>query len=194
MDEKIQRRCRRYVVEQTLTATASSLTTEQLKPLYDPEGGFLSGLVGSAIRIPVKLALFPFRKAVKIVTSIRGVPREILHVYLLGHILLRQLRMDPQRVLPADELQRAFEKAFRQIDLRIARAAIADVLKSVSDWKSSAKKEARHIYDQPDTASAVDELGALKQDAQRVRQALDRPEVVKVLNQFEQRFDRLLGQ
>lgn len=188
LDEKVQRRCRRYVVEKTLAANAPDLTVEQLEPLYDPDRSIFLWIV----RAPLKLLLFPVRKLVRIVSSIRGVPVEILNVYLLGRTLNRYLVTDSSlTAVRARDFERSFTEAFRQIDLRIARAAINDILDSVRDWKSEAKKEAHEIHQQQQSCPTPDQISHVDQSARKVSDALERPELATVLQRFDAQFDRL---
>lgn len=188
VDEKIQRRCRRYVVEKTLAENGSQLTIDDLQPLFDPEHSVLA----SILAVPAKLVLFPIRKLAKIVTSFRGVPIEILNIYLLGRTLHRHLGSDTaleaERV---DDFEKAFSKAFQQIDLRIARAAISDVLTGISDWKSGAKETAAEVHQQHQSQPTPTQVARVEQSAREVSERLERPELTQVFERFDARFDQL---
>lgn len=148
----------------------------------------------SIFKLPVKLLLFPIRKLVKIVTSIRGVPIEILNVFLLGRTLHRYLgNAKGLEASRTEEFQRAFAKAFQQIDLRIARAAVRDVLDSVSSWKSDAKEGAEEIYQDQNASPSDEQITKVEQSARQVSEALDRPELTQVFERFDERFDRLFA-
>lgn len=190
VDEKIQRRCRRYVVEKTLASSESQLTIEDLEPLYDPSGSILAAI----FRVPTKLLLFPVRKLAKIVTSIRGVPIEVLNVYLLGRTLHRYLSPETKlEAKSAESFQKVFDKAFRQIDLRIARAAISDVLASISEWKSGAQETAAEVHREQRLQPSDAQISKVEESAQKVSQTLDQPETQLVFQRFDARFDRLFS-
>ncbi len=156
VDDIIRSQCRRFVVSRTLAASDTTLSKSELKALYGGSGGFVAGFVGTLAKAPLKLLLFPIRKFVAVVTSIHGVPLEIMQTVLLGRTLRRQLEsgtFDPNQVT---NMRLAFEDAFAGMDFHAVRAAITDTLRSVQSWKSSAIDSARKISSsQPEDGGAT---------------------------------------
>ena len=91
VDDVVKDQCRRYIVSQTLAAHETELTTKDLQPFYDSGSGCLAGCMGTLIKAPLKLLLFPVRKIIAIVTSVRGVPLEVTRSVLMGRTLDRYL-------------------------------------------------------------------------------------------------------
>lgn len=89
IDDIVRDQCRRYVVSRTLAAHDQRNSMGVLKPFYANEGGCIAGCLGQLAMAPLKLLLFPIRKVIALVTSVRGVPLEIMRMVLLGRTLDR---------------------------------------------------------------------------------------------------------
>ena len=195
VDDVVRDQCRRYVVSRTLAAHDTELTTKDLKPFYDGGGGCLSGCVGMIVKAPLKLILFPIRKVVAVVTSVRGVPLEVTRTVLLGRTLDRYL--SEQKAVASPEhlakMNKAFEESFKRMDFHIVRAAIGDALSGVSGWKSGAKKSAKAVAGpkdaEEDGLNATEDVEA---GADKVEEALQQPEMLSLFAEFDQRFDETL--
>ncbi|XZE52597.1 hypothetical protein SH139x_004299 [Planctomycetaceae bacterium SH139] len=193
MDDVVRDQCRRFVVARTLAAHPTTGTTlVDLTPFYADSGGCATGFLGMLAKAPLKLLLFPIRKIVVIVTSIRGVPLEMTRTILLGRTLQRQLAsgpIDPQR---AARMRLAFDEAFSLMDFRAIQAALSDAMRGVADWKGAAIKAARKLASSSRQQAATDirTTAPVDQSADRVQNVLERPETVKLFAEFDARFDR----
>ena len=195
VDDVVRDQCRRYVVSQTLAAHETELSTQNLKPFYDGGGGCLGGCMGMVVRAPLKLILFPIRKLVAIVTSVRGVPLEVTRTVLLGRTLDRYLR--EQKVVDSPEylakMRTAFEQSFKRMDFRIVRAAIGGALSGIGDWKSGATESAKAVAGPKDAEQdGLDTTEDVEAGANKVEEVLERPETRSLFAEFDQRFDESL--
>lgn len=195
VDDVIRTRCRLYVVQRTLAAHDRSELLDDLEPLYDDtRGGCLGGCLSSAASVPLKLLMFPVRKLVALVTSVRRVPLEIMRVVLLGRTLDRHLRQGNLDAATAGKLRVAFDRAFARMDFRVVRAATSDALSSVRGWKQSAMDAARQLIGRADTSDVVETVDApVETGAANVQQALDRPDVLELFAEFDRRVDETLA-
>ncbi|TWU58251.1 hypothetical protein [Rubripirellula reticaptiva] len=195
VDDVIRSRCRQFVVSRTLAAHQRTDLLDDLKPFFDSSGGCLNGCVATAVKAPLKLLLFPVRKFVAIVTSIRGVPLEIMRMVLLGRTLDRHLRDESATIDPTQSarMRLAFEESFARIDFRVVRAAMTDALTSVKGWKSAAIATARGLADSGTGADeAIEPEPKIDAGAANIQQVLDRPETLDLFAEFDRRFDEAL--
>ena len=91
LDDLIQNRCRRFAVKAAIDAHQVDIELSSLEPYFGNPSGCLAGCLGLVLKAPITLLLFPFRKLVAVLTSVRGVPLEVMRVYLLGRTLDRYL-------------------------------------------------------------------------------------------------------
>lgn len=206
VDDVVRNQCRRFVVERTLSVHNASDSVAQWKPYYSSGGGCVSGCLGALAKAPLKLLLFPIRKIFAVMTSIRGVPLEIVRTVLLGRTLDRVLRHEPlsdelspappSRLTARDaELMRvAFEETFARMDFQVVHAAMSDALRGVRGWKASAIASAKRVAetkDGDDKELPADE--AVESGASRVQAVLDRPATLELFAEFDRRFDAAIG-
>jgi len=192
VDDIVRDQCRRLVVSRTLAAHGTNIQTKDLKSYYASDGGCLVGCVGLAAKVPLKLLLFPIRKVVAIVTSVRGVPLEIVRMVLLGRTLDRYLREKRLQTgeIPSVAMREAFDDSFSRMDFRMVRAAMNDALASVGGWKTAAMDFARKAANGRDTESEDWKTSAEVNDgARRIEAILERPEMLTLFADFDQRFD-----
>ena len=195
VDDVVRDQCRRYVVSRTLAAHSTELTTKELKPFYDGGGGCLGGCAGMLVKAPLKLLLFPVRKFVAIVTSVRGVPLEVTRTVLLGRTLDRYLSEEQVDATPEHlaKMRKAFKESFKRMDFHIVRAAIADALSGVSGWKSGAKKSAKAVAGPKDAEEdGLNPSDDVEAGANKVEAVLQQPETLQLFAEFDQRFDEAL--
>lgn len=196
VDDLVQEQCRRFVVASTFAAYDSPIELATSKPYYGSPGGCVSGCSTFVLRAPFKLLLFPLRKIWALVTSIRGVPLEILRMVLLGRTLDRLLRSG--RVEDHSEffarLRQAFDVSFARMDFRVVRATMHDALAGVSGWRAAAVEAAKQLA-RPDDAAKPDLAASqeLNTSANRIQDVLDRPETAKLFSEFDSRLDRELN-
>lgn len=190
VDDVVRAQCRRFVVSRTLAAAGSSLSTASLKPLYGGSGTWVARSLDAIAKVPLKLLLFPVRKMVAIATSLHGVPMEIMKTVLLGRTLRRQLssgQMVPGR---AEAMRVALDDAFARMDFRALRAAIMDALRGVRTWKASAIKSARRLSSSTSASEATMPADdGVELSAARIEKILERPETLRLFEEFDRRFD-----
>ena len=195
-EEAVRYRCRRFVVSRTLSSHKSSVSADSLTPYYDTDG-FFNSWTSKILRAPFKLLLFPIRKTVRIITSVRNVPLEIIQIVLLGRTLDRCLQMQSLTLDPttAKRMRKAFDDAFSGMDFYVVRAALIDALKSVSGLKSAAIAMATRVSRKEEpTAEALEPSDKVQSGAANVQSVLDRPETLALFAEFDRRFDQSLQQ
>lgn len=139
-------------------------------------------------------------------TSIRGVPLEIMRTVLMGRTLDRVLRHEPDSdesfptassrltTRDAEMMRAAFEETFAGMDFRVVHAAISDALRGVRGWKSSAIASAKRVAEIKDVGESelpTDET--VESGASRVQAVLDRPATLELFAEFDRRFDAAIG-
>jgi len=194
VDDVIRDQCRRFVVLRTLAAHGLARELEELEPFYAGTSKGLSGCLVSMFTAPFKLLLFPVRKLVAIVTSIRGVPLEVTRTILLGRTLDRCL--DRGEAMSTDHsvaMRKAFEQSFRHMDLRALRAAVRSAMAGVHKLNSAAKADAKRTYDGDRSAEEINTSPKIDEGAQKVQQVLDRPEILELLTEFDKQFDQAVS-
>lgn len=196
VDDLIRVQCRRFVVSRTLAAHHAGLTLDELKPYYNVGSGCLAGCAAVAVQVPLKLLFFPIRKLLAVVTSLRGVPLDVLQVVLLGRTLDRYLRAGrfPHDSEPtaatAARLGAAFNEAFVRMDFHVVRAAVSDALASVGGWRAAATAKAKQLVKEPAlTAEPIEPPPPVETGAARVQEVLSRPETLALFDQFDRRVD-----
>lgn len=195
VDDIIRSRCRWFVVSRTLASHKRPDLLEDLRPFYDSGGGCLNGCLATAVKAPLKLLLFPVRKLVAIVTSIRGVPLEIMRMILLGRTLDRHLRDESATTDPIQSarMRVAFEESFARMDFRVVRAAMTDALTSVKGWKSAAIAAAQGLTESGSgNEEMIESAPKIDAGAANIQQVLDRPETMELFAEFDRRFDEAL--
>ncbi len=196
VDDVIRDQCRQFVVSRTLAAHGKSELLDELKPFYKSDGGCLTGCVSTVATAPLKLLLFPVRKLIAIVTSVRGVPLEITRMVLLGRTLDRHLRTDSLTINAQEwgRMRTAFDESFARMDFHIVRAAMADALSSVKGWKSAAMAIAQRLVKENDnTDEIVKSEPKVDAGAAEVQSVLDRPDTLELFAEFDRRFDAALS-
>lgn len=193
-EEAVRYRCRRFVVSRTLLSSKSSVSADALRPYYDTDG-FLNSWTSKILRAPFKLLLFPIRKTVRIITSVRNVPLEIIQIVLLGRTLDRCLQMQSLMLdqATAKRMRKAFDVAFSGMDFYVVRAALIDALKSVSGLKSAAVAMATRVSRKEEpTPETLEPSDKVQSGAANVQSVLDRPETLALFAEFDRRFDQSL--
>jgi len=196
VDDLIRVQCRRFVVSRTLASHRTPLALNDFQSYYTTGSGCLAGCAAVAVQMPLKLLFFPIRKLMAVVTSIRGVPLDVLQVVLLGRTLDRFLREGkiPHASEPtpatAARMGAAFSEAFVRMDFRVVRAAVSDALASVNGWRAAATAEAKQLAKDPAmTTEQLEPASPVDTGATRVQEVLSRPETLELFAQFDRRVD-----
>ena len=140
------------------------------------------------------MLLFPIRKYVAVFGAVRGVPTDVMRVVLLARTVDRRLTKgelatpDPDR---AREIRTAVDAALEGMDLRLLTAALGDGLSQGRDLTAAGVRYARRFGDR-DADPDLDPAGPVGAGAQRVTEALERPEVVQLLARFDSQVDAAL--
>ncbi|KLU07363.1 hypothetical protein RISK_000441 [Rhodopirellula islandica] len=197
VDDVIRGQCRRFVVTRTLEAHNRTDSLKELRAFYAEDSGCVAGCLGMLAKAPLKLLLFPVRKIVAILTSVRGVPMEIIRMVLLGRTLDRLLKEEviaagPVRPQQVVAMREAFEEAFARMDFRVVRAGMSDALAGATGWKESAMDLAAKVAGRENEAQPAGDLRAdenMEAGAKQLEEVLERPELVAAFIEFDDRFD-----
>lgn len=193
VDDIIRQRAAQTALARTLRAHSRSYSSDKLEPLWgDPDGA--KGLGRHFRKLAKKLVLFPIRKYVALVGAVRGVPTDILRVILLARSVDRRLARgeltDSENLAAeAKSLRLAVDEAMRHVDLRIITAALADALSQSRDLTGTAVAFARRRFSGSDSNSDLKPDDEVANSADRVVEAFDRPEIVQLLENFDQKVD-----
>jgi hypothetical protein len=191
VDDVIRSQCRRFVVARTLASVESTLGIDALRPLFGDSGGCIAGCPAMVAKAPMKLLLFPIRKLVAMVTSVRGVPLEITRTVLLGRTLHRLLDERRLNAGQAELFMSAFDESFARMDFHVLQAAISDSLGSVHHWKSAAIEVARKLASQEiREAETIAESRDIKAAASQVQAAMHKTQTMQLFAEFDRRFDQ----
>lgn len=200
VDDYLQSKCRRFAVQKTLQANGMQSVLDQFQPYFEGSGGLFSGLGSMALRAPLKLALFPIRKPLRIVRSVRDVPLEIVRTVLLGRTLDRFLRARragapggtapaPDEALIAD-LRRAFDRSFARMDFRMLRAATKDAFMASTRLLSAVIAARRKPAAEGEILNDLQNDPAVEAEAKKVEAQISRPEMLSLFREFDARFDK----
>jgi phosphatidate phosphatase APP1 len=200
LDDAVAERATRIVVSRTLRAAGRRYPATALQALYADEAARRRGLLRRAAR---KILLFPVRKYSKVITAVHGVPNDVARVLLLGRATHRRLALgelsseDPaQLAREATDLRGAYEAVVDEMDLKLLRGAISDGLGQVKDLTSGVLSFARRRFttDADEAEAGVQgPEGAVAEGAEQVQRALERPEIVRLLAEFDRRMDARLA-
>jgi len=192
LDDVIRGRAVQVAVSRTLQTHGRDYPVARLEPLWAERAG--RGF-GRYLRAAVlRVVLWPVRKYRAIFGAVRGVPQDVIHVLLLARTVDRRLARgeltdpDPRRLgAQARNIRRAFDEAMRGMDLRLLNAALADALSHGRGLTSAAVAYARRWFARPDTQPDLAPDGAVGAGTQRVADVLRRPEITRLLDQFDAR-------
>lgn len=207
LDDAIRVRATQAAVVRTLRGAGRGYPSKHVAPLY--EGADTGGMLGEALRylrsVPRRVLLFPVRKYVAIFGAVKGVPTDVMQVVLLSRavhraLLAGRLPQEAERKARQDEarlVRRAYDEALTGMDLRLLSAAIADGLSHGRRLTPAAVAFARRTFTRPDD-EPVDDAdlrpdGEVGRSAERVEEALERPEIQVILARFDEEFDRALA-
>ncbi|MCC9599374.1 hypothetical protein LOC67_02295 [Stieleria sp. JC731] len=192
VDDFVKAKCRKHIVSSTLARQSRSELLNDFDAMYNDPGGILSGAAAMVARIPIKLLLFPVRKAVAIMTSVRGVPLELIRCILLGRTVKRYATMASR---PDDkQLREAFDKAFSGMDFRVVRAVVGDALSGMDRWSEAAIKMAKAIAAQKsDDPLSQREESPVRKGAEQVEHSLNQPKVLDLFSDFDTKLDARLA-
>lgn len=204
LDDVVRERAAQVAVVRTLRAHGRTYAATPLEPLWGDATGKRSGLLRRLRTVPRRVLLFPVRKYAAVFGAVRGVPNDVLRVVLVARSVERQLdrgRLDRPDTLNAEAraLRAAVDGAIDGMDLRVLTAALADGLSQSRGLSRAAVAYARKRFAgrqvDADTALDADLAGdaPLAEGAERVTEVLERPEVGRLLEQFDREVDARLA-
>ena len=198
LDDVVRERATQVAVLRTLRAHGREYPSDAVEPLYQGVDGWGSGALRAAVRLPVKLVLFPVRKYVAVFGAVKGVPTDVMMVLLLTRTVFRvladgRLREGDRPALrrQAEQVRRAHDAATAGMDLRLASGAVSDALSRGKPMTTAAVGYARRFLrrDRPIEAGDLHPGGSVEDGAERVQQAWRSPELTRLLAEFDARVD-----
>jgi hypothetical protein len=220
LDDAVKFRAIRIAVLRTLRANGRTYPADSVEPLYAGVDAASAGMARRAIRylrtVPRRVALFPVRKYVALFGSVRGVPTDVMTVLLLArtvHRCLAEGRLagaDQERLrAEAVQIRGAFDTALDGMDLKLLTGALSDGLSQGRGLTAAAVAYARKTFgsspddghpdghaDKHADGQAESQLapgGAVGEGAERVQEVLRRPEIARLISEFDAKFDTELA-
>jgi hypothetical protein len=208
LDDAVKFRAIRIAVLRTLRANGRTYSSDVVEPLYAGVDAASSGMVRRAFRylatVPRRVILFPIRKYVALFGSVRGVPTDVMTVVLLARTVHRCLvegrlaDADQDRLrAEAVQIRAAFDRALDGMDLRLFTGALSDGLSQGRGLTSAAVAYARKTFGRSDGDSqSAGELapgGAVGAGAEQIEQVMRRPEIARLISEFDATFDAELA-
>lgn len=200
LDDVVRDRAVQVAVLRTLRAHGRDYPSGLLEPLWEDEQRRGSGLARRMKALGMRVLLFPVRKYAAIFGAVRGVPTDVMRVVLLARTVDRRLALgeladgtDADRLAGAARAVRAaVEEALDGMDLRLLTAALADGLSQGRGLTAAAVAYARRSFTEPDTEPDTEPAGAVGDGARAVTEVLRRPEIARLLADFDARVDGAL--
>ncbi len=205
LDDILRERIRQYLVSRMLRQGGRSYGSARVGPLWRDDGGCASGCVTLLWKVPLKIVLFPIRKIAAIFTALHGFSRDITDSVLFGRALDRALARgllaegspEPRLLGESTAVRLAFAQAAQGVDRAIVTGALADAVRGIRGLPRAALRAARSLVRagdpaDPDAAAKAHDREVVEQGAGAVEQALSRPDVARVLADFDARFDASL--
>ncbi len=212
LDDAVKYRAIRIAVLRTLRAHGRTYPADTVEALYAGVDAASAGMARRALgylrTVPRRVALFPVRKYVALFGSVRGVPTDVMTALLLSrtvHRCLVQGRLagqdKDQLRAEAGQIRAAFDQALDGMDLRLFTGALSDGLSQGRGLTTAAVAYARKNFGRKDAGSHDQEGegtelspgGAVGEGAAQVQEVLRRPEIARLLTEFDARFDAVLA-
>jgi hypothetical protein len=200
LDDVVRERAVQVAVSRTLRAHDRDYPSGRLEALWEDQEGRAGGIRRRVRALSLRLLLFPVRKYVAIFGAVRGVPNDVMRVLLLARTVDRRLARgeladpDPGRLAEqARSIRHAVEEAIRGMDLRLLTAALADGLSQGRELTTAAVSYTRQWFSRSDTEPSLEPGGAISAGADRVTEVLGRPEIARLLEQFDSKVDATLA-
>lgn len=210
LDDAVRLRATQFAVSRTLRAHGRTYHSDTVEALYAGADAASAGRFREALRylrsIPRRVLLFPVRKYVALFGAVKGVPTDVMVVLLLCRAVHRSLARgrlaNPDSVAPSASAARkelgleavairlAFDRALRGMDLRLLTGALADGLSQGKGLTTAAVGFARRTFGHAESDDvALNPGGEVEAGAQQVEDVLRRPEIARLLTEFDAKFD-----
>lgn len=203
VDDILRERITQLVVKQALAAHGRGYSSNRLKPIWSDSGGCASGCLLMLLKLPIVLITYPFRKVWAYLMAVRHLSRDLTTMILLGRALDRSLRLgrleDGEGLeSEAAQIKQAFENAVAGMDTKVLQSGLATGLGKVKGLGRAAVRTLRNLWrkrregqvseaDVPESEKRV-----LDDGARSVQEVLDKPEVIALLERFDERFEENL--
>jgi hypothetical protein len=206
LDDAVKSRATQVAVVRTLRANGRDYSADAVAPLYEGVETWAGGAFRYMRSVPRRVVLFPVRKYVALFGAVTGVPTDVMIVLLLARTTQRCLAAG--RLTGPDEkaveresvaIRRAFDATLAEMDLRLFTGALSDSLSRSRGLAVAATRYARRVFGRrrPNAdagmAADLDPGGEVGQGARRVESVLERPDIVKLLEEFDARLDARLA-
>jgi hypothetical protein len=194
LDDILRERVRQYLVSRLFRKKGLGEGKSSQVPVLwrDPDSSCQSGCVSLLWRVPLAIVLFPIRKIVSIVKAVTGFSRDVTQSLFFGRGLTRAIdRGFFVSQLPADAIavRHAFDVAIVGIDTQLVAGALSSAFAGIRGLPKAALQAARSLgkgSDEPQTSAE------LEQGVGAVEEVMSRPEVARVIAEFDSRFDQAL--
>lgn len=194
LDDILRERVRQYLVSRLFRMKGLGQgKSSQVPALWrDPDSSCQSGCVSLLWRVPLAIVLFPIRKIVSIVKAVTGFSGDVTQSLFFGRGVERALdrgfftaELAPDAIV----VRRAFDVAIVGIDTQLVAGALSTALSGVRGLPRAALQAARSLgkgRQEPDSSAELEAgVGA-------VEEVMSRPEVARVIAEFDSRFDQVL--
>lgn len=200
LDDLVREQVALYAVGKVVERHGTSVPRAHLAPLASPAGGCFSGCLGAALRLPIKLILFPLRKLLAIVFAVRGLTRDVVEIVLLCRLVDRAIErgeIDASRSIEAQRtesllLRRALDAALEGTNLEILTATLRAVLGPLRGLMLAGLSALR-VMRREGEGAAPSSGAALNEGTSRLERAFDRPEVRALIESLDVKVDTELA-
>lgn len=194
LDDVLREQITAWMVRGTIPG---SFPKSAIKPLWASSDGCVGGCLGAMLMMPVKLLLFPIRKVIAIVMSVRWVSRDLAEMLLLGRVidhalavgLLHAERDAGELAQQSSEIRKAFDVALKSTDTGFLSAVIATALGPLRELVAASMRTLRRFRrtDAPTPAPEGGDKAVIDASVGRIEAMLTQPEVRRFLAEFDTR-------
>ena len=198
VDDFLETQSKKFIIKRTLRKNGTSMEPELLSALYDDSGRYLKRISKRIVRAPLDLVLFPFRRIVRLATSVRTVPLSLMYGVLLGRTFDRCLKSgvfnnlsDKQKAEAAELARKAFDGAFGNIDVQVISKIAPQAMDQLSVWTRESKDSIKKFVGFGDDKAAA--ILERSKQIENISESFEQPEVVTLMEHFDQKFDTLFN-
>lgn len=194
LDDILRERVRQYLVSRLFRAQGLGTGKSSQAPALwrDPDSSCASGCASLVWKIPLAIILFPIRKIISIVKAVRGFSQDVTQSLFFGRGVERALGRGLFAAdLPNDAIvvRRAFDQAIVGIDTVLVASALQAALAGIKGLPGAALRAARSLGK---NENDPEESPELERGVGAVAEVMARPDVARVVAEFDARFDQAL--
>lgn len=194
VDDLLRAQVTRWMVS---LAVPPGLPKEASRPLWADDEGCLQGCLRWSYMLTIKLLLFPIRKLLALLLSVRSVSRDLAQILLLGRVIDHAREtglLDPE--LPPTELKRrsaairkAFVTAMQGHDVRFFTTLLRTAIGPVRTVVRAAVRTLRSLRRTRAAAPTVGEgeKPVIDASVSRIQRAMEQSEIQEFLREFDRR-------